>query len=98
MLLCRELVNKEGKAFPMSQVFHETVTMTERCQMLGYTEVTTLSDGPLGPRGTKGRGHEFHYSKITECTSEHRAYAVSHPVKEGEKCPINVLTNGFWSS
>jgi cobyrinic acid a,c-diamide synthase len=39
-------------------------TMTKRLH-LGYRAGRTLTETPLGPRGTEFRGHEFHYSTVT---------------------------------
>jgi cobyrinic acid a,c-diamide synthase len=39
--------------------------MTDRLT-LGYREAVSLSDHPVWPRGTKIRGHEFHYSRVTD--------------------------------
>lgn len=38
--------------------------MTGRGRALGYREVATARDTPLGPAGTVFRGHEFHYSEL----------------------------------
>ncbi|MCK6521382.1 cobyrinate a,c-diamide synthase [Myxococcota bacterium] len=38
--------------------------MTGRLRSLGYREVTTTTDTPLGPAGTTFRGHEFHHSEL----------------------------------
>ena len=32
---------------------------------LGYREATSLTDHPVWPKGTKTRGHEFHYSTVS---------------------------------
>jgi cobyrinic acid a,c-diamide synthase len=37
--------------------------MTDRLT-LGYREAVSLSDHPVWPRGTRVRGHEFHYSRV----------------------------------
>jgi cobyrinic acid a,c-diamide synthase len=37
----------------------------ERGQLvIGYREVTLTAAGPLGPAGTRARGHEFHSSRL----------------------------------
>lgn len=38
--------------------------MTSKLRTLGYREVITTSETPLGPAGTQFRGHEFHYSEL----------------------------------
>ena len=32
---------------------------------LGYRDARLLAGGPLGPEGTRLRGHEFHYATVT---------------------------------
>jgi len=40
-------------------------SFAERRLHLGYREVSTRTDSPLGPVGTTFRGHEFHYATVT---------------------------------
>jgi cobyrinic acid a,c-diamide synthase len=47
---------------------------TERAQ-IGYREVTTTRETIIGPIGTRLRGHEFHWSRLTTpLAREHAAY------------------------
>jgi cobyrinic acid a,c-diamide synthase len=39
-------------------------SFAERRLHLGYRRARLLRDGPLGPAGTRFRGHEFHYSSV----------------------------------
>lgn len=49
---------------PMCGRLPVTTRMTGRLRTLGYREVVTTQDTPLGPAGTAFRGHEFHYSEL----------------------------------
>jgi cobyrinic acid a,c-diamide synthase len=40
-------------------------SFARRKMNLGYRQATLLTDCPLGPAGTRVRGHEFHYARIT---------------------------------
>ena len=51
-------------------VFPVTARMLPRRKALGYREVELMTDSLLGPAGTAGRGHEFHYSEIGEMPEE----------------------------
>ncbi len=51
--------------------------MCGRLRALGYREVTTLRDTPLGPKGTVFRGHEFHYSELVETPTQAPALQLS---------------------
>ncbi len=49
---------------PMVGVFPGQARMLPRRRALGYREVELVADTPLGPVGTRARGHEFHYSDL----------------------------------
>jgi cobyrinic acid a,c-diamide synthase len=53
---------------------------------LGYSEVVFDADTPLGKAGTTARGHEFHFSTMTEPDGVARTYRVGVPGAErGER-------------
>lgn len=56
----------EGRAWPLCGVLPLEVGMNPKLRRLGYRKVTLAVDNPLGPRGVRARGHEFHYSEITK--------------------------------
>lgn len=64
MYLCKSMTDMDGNEAPMVGVFEAKATMTSRLQALGYVEVMQQRDGPLGPTGSRMRGHEFHYSQV----------------------------------
>jgi cobyrinic acid a,c-diamide synthase len=64
MYLCDQLIEANGSAHAMTACFPLTTRMLTRRKSLGYREVRLLKDSPLGPAGTTGRGHEFHYSEV----------------------------------
>ncbi|MDD4281936.1 MAG: cobyrinate a,c-diamide synthase [Candidatus Methanofastidiosa archaeon] len=74
MYLSRNVRDFDGTKHRMAGVFDATVEMTRSLQALGYVETTCIRDTPLARRGTGVRGHEFHYSRITESTEEDYAY------------------------
>jgi cobyrinic acid a,c-diamide synthase len=51
---------------PMCGALPVRTRMTGRLRTLGYREVVTTADTPLGPAGTTFRGHEFHYSELAD--------------------------------
>jgi cobyrinic acid a,c-diamide synthase len=59
--------------------------MEPRLQSLGYREIVTRKESPLGPAGTRVRGHEFHYSRM-EALDEHveRIYSLSDRKGSGQ--------------
>ncbi|MGB9499712.1 MAG: cobyrinate a,c-diamide synthase [Dissulfuribacterales bacterium] len=66
MYLCREIRDTKGKVFPMAGCFPFVTSMFTRLKSLGYREITFTKDTVIGKRGQTVRGHEFHYSELTE--------------------------------
>jgi cobyrinic acid a,c-diamide synthase len=91
MYCCRELVDGEGKAFPMLDLLPARTIMQPRLAALGY--VTWHAAGPtlLGPAGTEVRGHVFHYSRL-EPLDELRPFAELR--REGEEARPDGFVSG----
>ena len=66
MYLCETLTDPEGRTYPMTGCLPFATQMTERLRSLGYREATLKTDTIIGPEGTTIRGHEFHYSELSE--------------------------------
>ncbi|MBL8798220.1 MAG: cobyrinate a,c-diamide synthase [Planctomycetia bacterium] len=64
MACCRELVDAEGRNWPMLDLLPARTVMQPRRAALGYVTLTTRQHSLLGPAGTVVRGHEFHYSRL----------------------------------
>jgi cobyrinic acid a,c-diamide synthase len=58
-------VTWRGERFPMAGVLDAEIEVADRPQGHGYAEVVVDRDNPFFERGTRLRGHEFHYSRIT---------------------------------
>jgi cobyrinic acid a,c-diamide synthase len=77
MYLASAIRDLEGRTHPMVGALPGEAVMCDRLQALGYVEVETQEDSPLGPAGTRFRGHQFRYSElrgVPECAS--RLYSV----------------------
>ncbi|MDM9382985.1 cobyrinate a,c-diamide synthase [Chlorogloeopsis sp. ULAP01] len=61
MYLCEQIVDFEGKSWPMAGVLPTTVMMSKRLT-LGYRRAVALQDSLLVSAGTTVYGHEFHRS------------------------------------
>ncbi|MFC1830110.1 cobyrinate a,c-diamide synthase, partial [Thermodesulfobacteriota bacterium] len=78
MYLCSKIRTTEGKQYPMAGCFPFVTTMFDRLKSLGYREITLTKDTIIGTNGQSIRGHEFHYSEITEFSDNtETAYQVS---------------------
>jgi cobyrinic acid a,c-diamide synthase len=63
MYLCEQVVDFEGKSWPMVGVLPTTAVMDKRLT-LGYRRAVTLSNSLLFDAGTTVCGHEFHRSSL----------------------------------
>ncbi|MHB8841025.1 MAG: cobyrinate a,c-diamide synthase [Candidatus Aquicultor sp.] len=83
MYLSRAIENFDGHAYNMSGVLPVKCKMQKR-PTLGYREVIACTDSVIASRGDILRGHEFHYSSITETgQGMDQAYTVEGGSQEG---------------
>ncbi|MDP2211054.1 MAG: cobyrinate a,c-diamide synthase [Candidatus Aquicultor sp.] len=81
--LADEVIDFDGNRYHMSGALPVSCKMKSRAT-LGYREVIAAADSIIAEKGSLLRGHEFHYSEITECAKvlEH-AYEVGGTEHEG---------------
>ncbi len=66
LYLLESLTGLDGNSHAMAGVFPARARMLPRLQRLGYVEVVALPGHPFLSEGEKIRGHEFHYSAISD--------------------------------
>ena len=59
-------IEVEHRDYPMIGLYPFRTRMLSRRKALGYREVVLKKDSLLGPKGLRGRGHEFHYSELID--------------------------------
>lgn len=64
MYLMQQLYDQQGASWPMCGCLPFSCAMGTRFRALGYRQVRTTADSPLGAAGKVLRGHEFHYSHL----------------------------------
>ncbi len=64
MALGTHLIDADGTPHAMAGLLGHATSFATRRMTLGYRAATTLVPGPLGPAGTRLRGHEFHYAQL----------------------------------
>lgn len=64
MYLAEEIVDSEGRGWPMAGIFPTAARMQSRLAKLGYVEMETSCGIGWLPPGACARGHEFRYSTI----------------------------------
>ncbi len=70
MYLCNEIVDTDGRQWPMAGVFPATVRMQKTLARLGYAEVEGAPESLWLPCGVRARGHEFRYSTADPMPSQ----------------------------
>ncbi len=66
LYLLNALVDQDGIRHAMSGLFPAEARMRGQLQRLGYVEIEAQKECPFLAQGEKVRGHEFHYSDISE--------------------------------
>ncbi len=64
MYCARELVDLDGRTFPMLDLLPARTVMQKRRAALGYVTWRATAETLLGGPGTEVRGHEYHYSRL----------------------------------
>jgi cobyrinic acid a,c-diamide synthase len=80
MTLGRTLIDAAGNAHAMADLLPVVTSFAAPRLHLGYRRGELLEDGPLGSKGTRYRGHEFHYASVIE--------------EEGDACLFRVADSG----
>ncbi len=91
MYCARELIDVEGRAFPMLDLLPARTRMQKRLAALGYVSWRGAAPTLLGPMGTEVRGHEYHYSRL-EALAPLSTAALLH--REGEEPKPDGFTAG----
>jgi cobyrinic acid a,c-diamide synthase len=64
MVLGQSIKDSDGRTHAMTGLLGHTTSFAQRKLHLGYRSARLLSDGALGPKGARVRGHEFHYASL----------------------------------
>lgn len=72
MVLGRALIDAQGRSHEMAGLLDHVTSFEKRKINLGYREAHLLADSPIGAKGSKVRGHEFHYSRLVEAGQDER--------------------------
>jgi cobyrinic acid a,c-diamide synthase len=79
MVLGEALTDADGRTHRMAGLLPLVTSFAERRLHLGYRALTLLQDGPLGPAGSRYRGHEFHYAATISAGRDGALFAVTDP-------------------
>lgn len=103
MYLSEEIQTLDGQRFAMLGLVKGRAVMEPSLQALGYVEVETRDESPLGPAGTRFRGHQFRYSRF-ESPREPGRYALTilrsgaaRPEGHGEGNVLGSYVHAHWA-
>lgn len=69
MVLGERLVDGDGVSHPMAGLLPVETSFESPRLNLGYREVALVGDGAFGRKGTRFRGHEFHFASVLSQSS-----------------------------
>jgi cobyrinic acid a,c-diamide synthase len=98
MVLGRGLVDAQGARHAMAGLLPLETSFAERQRHLGYREIVAETDSPLGARGARLRGHEFHFSQVVSedgTTPLFRARAVDDDAMQPIGCRAGSVMGSF---
>jgi cobyrinic acid a,c-diamide synthase len=103
MVLCRSLTTLDGARHEMAGLLDGDAVMTPRLQALGYAEVETTRPTPIGPAGTRFRGHQFRHGTLSTAPSSGGAYRVKSGAAEiregfGDERILASWVHAHWAS
>lgn len=76
MVLGETLTGADLRIHRMLGLLPLDTSFAARHRHLGYRQATLLDAGPLGPPGTRFRGHEFHYATVLREDASRALFAV----------------------
>ncbi len=95
MYLGSSLSDLDGADYPMVGAIPVVTSMSNRQLTLGYREVEACEDTPLLKRGQRVRGHEFHWSVLTEQPGPEQAV---YRVVDQDNRPEGFRMGSIWAS
>jgi cobyrinic acid a,c-diamide synthase len=103
MYLCRSLTTLDGARHQMAGLLDGDAVMTPRLQALGYAEVETTRRTPIGPAGTRFRGHQFRHGTLSIPPSSIGAYRVKSGAAErvegfGDERVLGSWIHAHWAA
>lgn len=69
-------LNWQGKNYPMAGVFQNDVTMSQKPRGHGYGQVIVDTENPFFKIGSQIKGHEFHYSQVSDIEESETIFSV----------------------
>ena len=74
MVLGDGLIDADGVAHKMAGLLPVTTSFQKPKLHLGYRQTTLENDAPIGPKGLRFKGHEFHYASVLHADDHPRLF------------------------
>ena len=97
MALGHSLEDAQGIRHEMLGLLPLQTTFAKRKLHLGYRQLELLNDTPLGAKGTRFRGHEFHYATISHKGIQANLFEALD-VEETDIGPIGLVVKNVFGS
>jgi len=98
MYLGQELTDRAGHSHAMCGALPLSTRMLPKRKALGYVEATLAYGCCLGPAGTRMRGHEFHYSEVSQADRGQLAPFLSGKRSAGQAAPCGFAQSNVIAS
>lgn len=92
MYLVKNIIDFQGRIFPLAGVFNCSAVMANKRQTLGYIEIDVRKDNILSRKGDKIRAHTFHWSYLDK-TPQDAAYAYKIIKNKDKVYPDGLIYN-----
>jgi cobyrinic acid a,c-diamide synthase len=76
MALGESLTDAKGMKHPMLGLLPVATSFARPELHIGYRTLALVDETPLGPAGTRFRGHEFHFSSVVTEAETDRLFAI----------------------
>lgn len=83
--LSKSLVTLDGHRYPMAGLLPMEFEMTPGLVQFGYVDAEFVEDCLLGEKGTRVRGHSFHYSRLCAGSTVATAYRLRYTLSGREE-------------
>ncbi len=77
MYLTENIYDQDDQKYPMVGMIPGDIVLENTLQAMGYVEVEAVADNILFNKGQKAKGHQFHYSRLTNLENTNYSYQVS---------------------
>ncbi len=98
MYLVNEFIDSSGNNFTMCGLLEGSGKMTSSLQRFGYKEIILDKDCLFGSKGTKLKGHEFHWSMIDYMPKSNNSLFLTKSIRESKWLKTGQIYKNIFAS